>query len=206
MNAQVYRWSLVVSDIAHSGHATLLSHRKLTIFWMVLTGYFPTSQIELIIQPIATVSPIDKANKTMHDQPMSLQKRMIICIHLSFCNMSILHECCPAINGASSHSPSSWDVIIYIRKLATDGLRNPFACRMVLKDYGYQINGLSNRTTLADGNTWNHATGQTRAVGVRFVVWSSGVPRVVAVDLMFPCGFKHVVVFPHFPLNRRSVS
>eukprot|EP00435_Cladocopium_sp_Y103_P023470 s1361_g5.t1 len=23
-------------------------------------------------------------------------------------------------------------------------------------DYGYQINGLSNRTTLADGNTWNH--------------------------------------------------
>ena len=27
------------------------------------------------------------------------------------------------------------------------------------QDYGYQINGLSNRTTLADGNTWNHATG-----------------------------------------------
>eukprot|EP00929_Paragymnodinium_shiwhaense_P005744 TRINITY_DN10805_c0_g1_i2.p1 TRINITY_DN10805_c0_g1~~TRINITY_DN10805_c0_g1_i2.p1 ORF type:complete len:267 (-),score=54.60 TRINITY_DN10805_c0_g1_i2:50-850(-) len=23
-------------------------------------------------------------------------------------------------------------------------------------DYGYQINGLANRTTLADGNTWNH--------------------------------------------------
>merc|ERR1711964_472190 len=23
-------------------------------------------------------------------------------------------------------------------------------------DYGYQINGLSNRTTIADGNTWNH--------------------------------------------------
>lgn len=23
-------------------------------------------------------------------------------------------------------------------------------------DYGYQINGLTNRTTLADGNTWNH--------------------------------------------------
>ena len=24
-------------------------------------------------------------------------------------------------------------------------------------DYGYQINGVANRTTLADGNTWNHA-------------------------------------------------
>ena len=23
-------------------------------------------------------------------------------------------------------------------------------------DYGYQINGIANRTTLADGNTWNH--------------------------------------------------
>ena len=23
-------------------------------------------------------------------------------------------------------------------------------------DYGYQINGIGNRTTLADGNTWNH--------------------------------------------------
>ena len=23
-------------------------------------------------------------------------------------------------------------------------------------DYGYQINGVANRTTLADGNTWNH--------------------------------------------------
>ena len=23
-------------------------------------------------------------------------------------------------------------------------------------DYGYQISGVANRTTLADGNTWNH--------------------------------------------------
>ena len=23
-------------------------------------------------------------------------------------------------------------------------------------DYGYQINGMANRTTIADGNTWNH--------------------------------------------------
>ena len=23
-------------------------------------------------------------------------------------------------------------------------------------DYGYQINGIANRTTIADGNTWNH--------------------------------------------------
>ena len=23
-------------------------------------------------------------------------------------------------------------------------------------DYGYQINGVGNRTTIADGNTWNH--------------------------------------------------
>ena len=23
-------------------------------------------------------------------------------------------------------------------------------------DYGYQINGIAERTTLADGNTWNH--------------------------------------------------
>ena len=23
-------------------------------------------------------------------------------------------------------------------------------------DYGYQINGVANRTTIADGNTWNH--------------------------------------------------
>jgi dolichyl-diphosphooligosaccharide---protein glycosyltransferase len=23
-------------------------------------------------------------------------------------------------------------------------------------DYGYQITGISNRTTIADGNTWNH--------------------------------------------------
>lgn len=24
------------------------------------------------------------------------------------------------------------------------------------QDYGYQISGIANRTTLADGNTWNH--------------------------------------------------
>ena len=30
----------------------------------------------------------------------------------------------------------------------------------LFEDYGYQINGLSNRTTLADGNTWNHAPGR----------------------------------------------
>ena len=23
-------------------------------------------------------------------------------------------------------------------------------------DYGYQISGIANRTTIADGNTWNH--------------------------------------------------
>ncbi|CAE7235508.1 STT3A [Symbiodinium natans] len=32
----------------------------------------------------------------------------------------------------------------------------PDARVMAWWDYGYQINGLANRTTLADGNTWNH--------------------------------------------------
>ena len=26
----------------------------------------------------------------------------------------------------------------------------------ITKDYGYQIAGIAKRTTIADGNTWNH--------------------------------------------------
>ena len=81
------------------------------------------------------------------------------CLHVASCTSSVLHTAVGQHGGCSSSFVRSSFIVSGLLPQAYWWLRDktPEDARvMAWWDYGYQITGIANRTSVADGNTWNH--------------------------------------------------